>query len=41
VLERLGFAGTSVARTAKSQARVILFNYWCAPARARVMLVQG
>lgn len=30
VLRRLGFEGTSVAKTAKSQARVILFNYWCA-----------
>ena len=34
MLERLGFAGTSVAKTAKSQARVILFNYWCAPAHS-------
>ena len=31
MLRRLGFEGTSVAKTAKSQARVILFNYWCAP----------
>ncbi|KAK9828034.1 hypothetical protein WJX81_003580 [Elliptochloris bilobata] len=28
VLRRLGFEGTSVAKTANSQARVILFNYW-------------
>ena len=38
VLQRLGFAGTSVAKTAKSQARVILFNYWCAPAPAALAL---